>query len=238
MDLSKAFFQLQLSFVEKVTQKTRLAFEEALLSYTTFYLHFDLGRTFDPANCVWQEYLKGLTLTNDPAEWTYTFYQRRRAILIADFYGCFYYSFLPAEQTIRIHFIDREISGYGSLSKERVYARLQELQSMFRDIRSKIPEARMVRGGSWLYNLDAYKRLFPSEYVRTARIIDDEFQFLSLWGQFLRRDGQLRDQLAASFLVCIQKQYTLNGLKQCFPYQVLRPECALDPFYKLYETMH
>jgi hypothetical protein len=106
---------------------------------------------------------------------------------------------------------------------------------MFRDIRSKVPEAKTVRGGSWLYNLEAYKRLFPFEYVSTAQQEDDEFPFLALWGQFLNRNGQLRDQIADPFLACIQEQDTLDGLKQCFPFQVLRPECTIDIFYKFYE---
>jgi hypothetical protein len=105
---------------------------------------------------------------------------------------------------------------------------------MFHTIQSTLPEAKTVRGGSWLYNLDAYRRLFPPEYVHTARPISDEFPFLALWGQFLMHYGHLREPGTASFLACLQQQTTLAGLTQCFAYQVLRPICAIDHFYRFY----
>lgn len=234
MELTKDFFQLQLSFAEKVAQVTQVPLEETLLAYTTLYLSFELGRSFDPAHPLWQAYLQGLKHTPDRASWTYMWYQRQRTVFIADFYGCFYYSYLADEQTIRIHFINRETAGQSALSQARRAVRVQELARMFLAIQATLPEARMVRGGSWLYNIDAYRRLFPPEYVCTAQPIGDEFPFLALWGQFLTRHGHLREPGTASFLACLQQQTTLAGLAQCFPYQVLRPTCAIDHFYRCY----
>ena len=234
MELTKAFFQLQLSFAEKVAQVTQAPLEEVLLDYTTLYLSFELGRSFDPTHPLWQAYLQGLKHAPDRAQWGYTWYQRQRTDFIADFYGCFYYSYLADEQTIRIHFINRETAEQSALSQARRVARVQELASMFRTIQSTLPEATTVRGGSWLYNLDAYRRLFPPEYICTAQPISDEFPFLALWGQFLTRHGHLREPRTASFLACLQQQTTLAGLAQCFPYQVLRPMCAIEHFYRFY----
>ncbi|MGO8946518.1 MAG: hypothetical protein ACLQUY_02400 [Ktedonobacterales bacterium] len=235
MELAKDFFQLQLSFAERVAQITQSPVDEMLLAYTTFYLSFDLGRSFDPADPIWQAYLEGLRRTSDPAEWTFAFYQRRRTDFTADFYGCFYYSYIADEQTIRIHFINRESSQLSALSPARREVRVRELASMFAAVRVTLPEAKTVRGGSWLYHLDAYRRLFPPEYVQNPQPLDDEFAFMALWGQFLTRDGQLREPAAASFLDCVQEQTTLAGLKRCFAYQVLRPESAIDHFYRFYE---
>ena len=235
MDPTIDFFQLQLSFAKQVAQVTQVALEETLLAYTTFYLSFELDRSFDPAHPIWQTYLEGLKHTADPAQWTYTMHQHQRTVLTADLYGCFYYSYLPEEQAIRVHFINRETAEQGALSQARQAERVQELARMFRAIQSTHPQAKVVRGGSWLYHLDAYRRLFPSEYVRTAQPIDDEFQFMALWGQFLTRHGQVRAPERASFLACLQQQTTLAGLKQCFPYQVLRPVCSIEHFYRFYE---
>jgi hypothetical protein len=234
LELTQDFFQLQLSFAEKVAQVTQAPLEETVLAYTTLYLSFELGRSFDPAHPLWQAYLQGLQHAPDRAQWTYRWYQRQRTDFIADFYGCFYYSYLADEQTIRIHFINRETAEQSALSQARRMARVQELARMFRTIQSTLPEARTVRGGSWLYNLDAYRRLFPPEYVFTAQPISDEFPFLALWGQFLTRYGHLREPGTGSFLACLQQQTTLAGLTQCFPYQVLRPMCSIDHFYRFY----
>jgi hypothetical protein len=235
VELTKDFFQLQLSFAEKVAHVTQVPLQEILLAYTTFYLSVELDRSFDPAHPIWQTYLEGLKHTADPAQWTYTVYQQQRTVFTADFYGCFYYGYLPDEQAIRIHFINRETTEHSALSQARRAVRVQELARMFRAIQTTLPQAKTVRGGSWLYHLDAYRRLFPPEYVRTAQPVDDEFPFLALWGQFLTRHGQVREPETAAFLADLQQQTTLAGLKQCFPYQVLRPACAIDHFYRFYE---
>jgi hypothetical protein len=235
VDLPKAFFHLQLAFAGQVAHVTHLPVEETLLTYTTFYLSFELGRSFDPAHPIWQTYLEGLKHATDPAQWTYTLYQQQRTVFTADFYGCFYYGYLPDEQAIRIHFINRETGEQGALSQARRAARVQELASMFRTIQATHPQATAVRGGSWLYHLDAYRSLFPPEYVWTAQPADDEFPYLALWGQFLTRQGHLREPETTRFLAGLQQQTTLAGLKQCFPYQVLRPACSIDHFYRFYE---
>ena len=46
-----------------------------------------------------------------------------------------------------------------------------------------------VVGASWLYNLEAYRRLFPASYVATARVLPDRFRHMPLWGQFVNRHG-------------------------------------------------
>jgi hypothetical protein len=235
MELSKEFFHLQLLFAEKVAEVARISLEEILLAYTTFYLSFELGRSFDPTHPLWQEYLVGLKHASDQAQWTYSFYQRRRTDFTAKFYGCFYYSYLSDEHTIRIHFVNREITQQSALSLARRPVRQQELGEMFQAIRTTLPEATTVRGGSWLYNLTAYCRLFPPEYVRSVQPAEDEFPYLALWGQFLTRDGDLRQPGADVFLACLEQQSTLTGLKQCFPYQVLRPTCAIDYFYRFHK---
>jgi hypothetical protein len=234
VELSKEFFQLQLSFAAKVAEVTQVPLEETLLAYTTFYLSFDLGRSFDPTHPLWQEYLTGLKQVGDQAQWTYSFVQRQRTDFTANFYGCFSYAYLADEHTIRIHFVNRETTEHSALSLVRRPVREQELAEMFRAIRTMVPEAMTVRGGSWLYNLTAYCRLFPPEYVHSVQVSEDEFPYLALWGQFLTRGGNLRQPGADVFLARLRQQTTLEGLKHCFPLQVLRPACPIDHFYHCY----
>src|SRR4051812_44752439 len=175
MILPQAYFALQLQFAEHVAPLAGLAREDAILEYTTFYLNFELDRSFDPAHPVWQAYLRGLREASDPAEWTYAYYRTREQPFVAHFYGCFHYSYWADIEAIRLHFINRDPEG--PLGKERMPERFAELRAMFTDIRRAVPEARFVRGGSWLYNVEAYRRLFPPEYPASAVEVEPEYNF-------------------------------------------------------------
>ena len=91
-----------------------------------------------------------------------------------------------------------------------------------------------MRGSSWLYKVDAYRRLFPPEYTGALSPAGYEFQFLALWGQFLDREYSLRQPTARDFLSRIAVGRTLEELKACFPYEVLRTECSVRHFYDYY----
>ena len=236
IDLLPAFFDIQLRFADQLARVSHLSFEEALLSFTNIYFHC-LSRPFDPTHPAWQVYLEGLRRTSDKALWTFTFYENMREFAAPSSYGCFRYAYLADEQEIRLHFTNADTSDHGPLSKERMTNRLQELKMLFVDVKKQYPEAQRVKGASWLYNIDAYKRLFPSEYTKAMRRRDDEFQYLALWGQFLQRDGQVRELLVNSFLSCCNNQQTLEGVVSCFPYQVLEPSCSIAAFYEFYEDV-
>jgi hypothetical protein len=169
MNLSPAFFELQLQFADSIVQVSQLSFDEALLNYTNLYLQF-IGRSFDPFHPIWQEYLTDLYRTSERAIWTHAFYQRRRERYSPSPYGCFHYSYLPAENTIRYHFVNTDTSGSGPLSKERMPVRLQELKTMFAEIKKRYGDTPIVRGNSWLYNIDAYKQLFPPQYTQAMKV--------------------------------------------------------------------
>lgn len=235
MDFSPTFFDLQLRFAERVARVCSLSFEEALLTYTNFYLQF-IDRSFDPTHPVWQKYLAGLRQAQDPAQWTCTFYQTRRENIISSHaFGCFHYTYLAHSKTLRIHFAsDHDTSGYGPLNKERMPVRLQELKLLFAEVKKQHPDVLLARGNSWLYNLAAYKRLFPPQYTKTMKMVDEQFQYMSLWGQFVRRNGQVHEDIVSSFLSCLHMQDTLEDLKGCFPYQVKGPECSISYFYEFY----
>ena len=74
---ARAFFDLQLQFAKAIWAPSGLPLTRALLEYTNLYVRFGLGRAFDPAHPVWQEYLAGMGDANDTGEWTYRFYLAR-----------------------------------------------------------------------------------------------------------------------------------------------------------------
>ena len=96
MTYAKAFFDLQLEFALRVSALSGLPLARTVLEYTNFFIRFGLGRGFDPAHPIWQEYLAGLPEAGDADEWTYRFYLTRSqgtgAPPVVATFGCFSYA--------------------------------------------------------------------------------------------------------------------------------------------------
>jgi hypothetical protein len=234
---AKPFFDLQLQFAGRVTDLSGLALPLALLDYTNLYIRFALGRDFDPAHPIWREYLAGLEDTSDRGEWTYRFYLTRSPAMagpaVVATFGCFSYARLSGDR-IRLHFRNAETDGYSPLGTERHAARLADLAALFTHVKRTLRPPLQVIGASWLYNLDAYRRLFPKSYVSTAHVIDGRFRHMPLWGQFLDRHGEMRGHMTRQFLERLERHSSLDGLGQCFPFQVLSLEASVQEFYDFY----
>jgi hypothetical protein len=123
---------------------------------------------------------------------------------------------------------------HGLLGIERLDQRLADLAALFEHVKGTLPQPLQVVGESWLYNLDAYRRLFPISYVATAHVIDQRFQHMPLWGQFLDRYGEIRKSMTSQFVERLERQSSLDSLDQCFPFQVLSVEASLLEFYDFY----
>jgi hypothetical protein len=234
---AKAFFDLQLQFAHKVTALSGLPLARVLFEYTNLYVRFGLGRDFDPAHPTWREYVAGLQDTNDSREWTYRFYLARPEAMAAPgvvaTFGCFSYGLLSGDR-IRLHFQNAETDGHSPLGIERLGQRLADLAGLFEHVKQSLGQPPRVVGASWLYNLDAYRRLFPTQYLATARVLDHRFRHMPLWGQFLYRHGEIKENMVRQFLERLERQSTLDGLDQCFPFQVLTVEASAREFYDFY----
>jgi hypothetical protein len=136
---------------------------------------------------------------------------------------------------IRPHFGNRDAPEPGALSSARVAVRLEELRDMLADIRSRYPEARTVIGRSWLYNLAAYRRLFPPDFTAGLTALPNDYHGLGLWGQFLDKHGGVKGDLRARFLESVAAAITLDELAASFPLRSLRAECAISVFYRFYD---
>lgn len=234
---ARSFFDLQLQFARRVTALSGLPPARVLLEYTNLYVRFGLGRAFDPAHPIWREYLAGLQHTSDEREWTYRFYSTRSEALAAPpvvaTFGCFSCA-LTGRDRLRLHFRNAETDGRSPLGNDRVDRRLAELTALFEHV-SRTPGGPLrVVGASWLYNLQAYRRLFPPSYLATARVIGHRYQHMPLWGQFLDRHGQTRERGTREFLARLERQSSLETLDECFPLQVLAVEAPVPAFYDFY----
>jgi len=207
-----------------------------LLSFTPLYLSFGLPRDFDRKNPTWAAFVNGLPARGDLIDWTHAFYLRHHtngSVEADPTFGCFYYAPWPGNR-VRIHFRNGEGTDVGPLGQARSAERRAELTAMFTHLRQVLPPGATIVGGSWIYNIEAYRRLFPPAFLATAKVGANEYQFIAQWGQFLDRDGEVKPALARSFLDGLEGRATSDSLKDCFPYRVLRLESAIDVFYDFY----
>ena len=74
---------------------------------------------------------------------------------------------------------------------------------------------------------------FRSPYLATAHVIQ-RFQNMPLWGQFLDRHGEVKENMARPFLERLECQSSLDGVGECFPFQVLSVQAPVQEFYDFY----
>jgi hypothetical protein len=235
MKLPIEFFALNLRFARRISEVSDKDLATALLQYTHLFVRF-VDRSFDPQHPLWQAYTAGLGQADDAVAWTYHFYNGQIAptdTLEITPFSCFYYS-VWSDNRIRLHFHNGEQAPHHPLSRERMPLRLAELRQMFTEIREKVPQATNVVGGSWLYNLEAYRRLFPPEFSNSAHVGNDDVNFMAQWGQFLASNGGMRVDTTQAFLDCLSQKQSVDELLRCFPFSVLRLECEIGAFYQFY----
>ncbi len=233
MKYSLDHFQLQVVFAQKIAEITGKDLMDCLLEYTQFYKRFEIpGWKKDPENVVWKEFLRYVKTKEDIALSAYEFHLKCPVLeKTRKRYGCFSYDWREDTKDIHIHFENYDTSEESPLSKDRIGVRTQELTEMFQDIAQDHPDAKNVCGYSWLYNISAYRSLFPAEYTHNMKEIQDYFQSLSLWGQFLDRNREVRKEMSKKFIECIKKQTTLDQVVSCFPFKIKAPEISIEYFY-------
>jgi hypothetical protein len=235
----KEFFDLQLLFARRAAEVCDIPLARALLDYTNLYVRFALGRGFDPDHPLWRDYLEGLATAPDAGGWTYRFYLARPIGeppgVVATF-GCFSYArdshALGQPDRIRLHFASRDGGLPSPLAAARADTRRDELRQLFAHVKRTQPNARRVAGVSWLYNLPAYRRLFPASYLDSARVVGNRFRNMPLWGQFLDRHGALKPAVAETFRERLLSVCRREGLVLCFPLQPLAVEAPVEAFYR------
>ncbi|WP_437959551.1 hypothetical protein WME76_07765 [Sorangium sp. So ce119] len=234
---AKEFFDLQFTFAERIAGLSGISMDRALLEYTNLYVRFGLGRAFDREHELWRAYSAGLKTATDGREWTYRFYleggEANTAPAVRATFGCFSYAVLDSD-VVRLHFHNTDPEGCSPLSASRVEHRRAELAKLFSRIRSDFPQGLVVAGVSWLYNLDAYRRLFPASYSASAQARHGLYRSMPLWGQFLDHTGHVKPTMTQAFLEAIAKRESIADLGGCFPFQVLTVEAPIQVFYEFY----
>lgn len=235
----RPLFDAQLRFAEALSASTARPLADTCLEFTNLHRRFGLGRVGQGApSPQWTRFADGLARCASQAErldWTVAFFAASPVQESATRrFGCFSYELAGEGDIVRIHFSSRDGDDVSPLAHARVDRRLADLRAMFADIRDRHPGARTVRGGSWLYNLEAYRRLFPTAYA--ASVFTPERVRLdgtSSWGQLLDFRGSVKPAARQALLDALP---TLDPAAPwtAFPLRALGAEAPIEAFHETY----
>ncbi len=207
--LGKDFFQLQFDFAKAIQEKTGEPLLEIIEGKTGIlrrnignydgfkFVSFKNGITEgNIVDFAYSEYLKNLDKNDmEPAEYHP---EGSRS------FGCFsHWLEEDNSDTIEIHFQNNEFNKVGPLDKSKIELRKKELRDLLLDIKTRYPQVKNISGLSWLYNLPAYRRLFPVSYVNNLEPNLYRMQWrrgTTIWGQFIDSEYKLRQPLVEELL--------------------------------------
>lgn len=241
LPFSKEFIGLQTEVAREVSDRLNVPMSKVVDYYTSIF-HTYLWPDSD--NYIPIDEMDNVQISSTVHEKEVSYSQEQPMTEYNDYdrFGCFSY-FAHTGGTgeklkgrIDIHFSNAEFDVTGPLDKEKIERRLHELKDMFTDIKKNFPEASFVRGDSWLYNIDAYTRLFPNEYV-SQPMIDDSPEALTtgrVWGQFCDSHLELKKELGEQFLRNIRdlKRVTPVTVREALTYQALIVTAPIKAFYE------
>lgn len=235
---ARAYFDLQLRFAEGVAAGTGRPLTDSVAWYTNLHRRLGLGVLEEtPRSAAWQHFAAGLEAAPDHESrlaWVLACYRARSAGTPPPgrhVFGCFGCDAPDADGVLRLHFANRDRDGISPLAPARRALRRRELAELIGYAARAWPEIRRVRGASWLYHLEAYRRLFPAEYVASLRPPDGPLHFhgSSSWGQFLDHRGRVKQAPARAFLSNLQR-LDVERLRETFPLPVLQAGADLQAF--------
>lgn len=238
----RPYFDLQLRFAEAMAAAGGEALAASVARNTNLHRRFGFGRIDDGVGAPqWADYLALLADAHTHEarlDVTCSFFAQcpdeKKPENEARF-GCFSFELQDERGAVRIHFGNREEDGISPLSRARMPERQRELREMFAHIRTAHSEASRVRGGSWLYRVEAYRRLFPPGYVKSCTPAHGLMRFdgTSSWGQFLDRQGGVKPDLREIFLRNLPS-LDPKSAEDVFPLPAMRAEAPVGLFFEFY----
>lgn len=228
------YFDLQLRFAAHYARLARVPAREAIARCTNFRRRFGLAGACGAA--AWENFLRQLPEGAEPAVLlarAMDFLQGCRTVEPSQrTFGCFSYDPPDAWGTLRIHFMPRDVKG-SPFGRAHVAERRAELRCLFAHVRQHHPQTARVQGVSWLYNLDAYKRLFPPEYGAAAMLPEFPLHLngSSTWGQVLDWRQAVKPQMRDLLLARLGRM-TVDAPWAVFPLPALTTCCDVVLFYE------
>ncbi len=238
----KELIDLIIQYAKKKSQISRLNIVETIKNFTPiYYLIGNYDWEFNKNSIYWKEFLERYEKGEDLVELVYDMYTKNyQEFSSHKWFGCFRYRYVEnekAEGIVKMHFLNDRTNKEGPLSSNQKERRLKELKMMFEDVKKNHPNTKFVQGGSWLYNLESYKRLFPKEYFINMKSICPKPQMLVIWGQFINSEWGINKERAENFLHRLENCKTEEDLENMFEFIELFPKCEIKYFYDYYSNI-
>jgi hypothetical protein len=147
-------------------------------------------------------------------------------------FGCFSYDPPDANGALRIHFMASPDGARSPLAVEAVEDRRQELRELFAHLDRSRLNAKSVRGLSWLYNVEPYRRLFPLAYRLSvaAPRFPVNMNGSSTWGQALTWRQAVKPEVRDIVLANLSKM-KVDEPWLVFPLRAMVATCPIDDFH-------
>ena len=230
------YFSLQLQFAEQYAAVAGVPLAISVASCTNLRRRLNL---WGPAGeSRWNEFLaqvgRSIESQSDTPSIFMEFYETRPRLLDRLSFGCFSFDSPDASGVLRIHFVPPTNTCSSPLASENTDSRRQELRALFSYVRRTERHVLSVRGISWLYNLEAYKRLFPIEYAASARpvVFPLHLNGSSTWGQVLNWRQHVKPGMRNAVIEGLPAM-KLDAPWKVFPYQAMTATSEVEKFFEL-----
>mgnify|MGYP003385598000 CR=1 FL=1 len=237
------YFQVQLQLARRLAAIRNEPVGRAALRYTNFHRRFGLRTPPDAPTEPWITFAAGLDrlthLTDQVALTQATFLAMPEEVLPPppkQAFGCFAHDPPDENGDVQIHFNNADTDELGGpLASGKQARRRADLTAMVVDIRARHPDARTIRGRSWLYNLEAYRRLFPPDYAASSIPESGVINLHgnSTWGQMIDSREAVRPDFR-DILLSNLNHIDPDAPWRAFPFHVLRATAPIKSFEAFY----
>jgi hypothetical protein len=235
------YFEVQLRLARRMTELTGASLGETTLRFTNLHrrLGFGVNMPGEPPAPGWAEYARALEAEPDPAAQL----ALSQAVCAANpperlplpgqtQFGCFACEAAGDDGAVRLHFnnADTDEAG-GPLAGGKLERRRAEMAALVRHVRYAYPQATAIRGKSWLYNLEAYRRVFPADYGASRTVAPGPLRLngTSSWGQLVDSRDRIRPDVRDAVLANLER-LDPQAPWLVFPFRVLGTEAPIGSF--------
>jgi hypothetical protein len=239
------YFEVQLRLANRMAELTGAPLGEAALDNTNLHRRLGLGvlRAGPPAEG-WRLYAQALdgvsgSLAAQLALTRAAFIEAPDEVLPhpgQTGFGCFAHDPMTEDGVVRIHFHNLDTDGDGGpLARSKIARRRAELRALVANIRRTHPQASAIRGGSWLYNIEAYRRLFPLDYVasRAPHAPPIGLRGTATWGQVIDSREVIRPNVRDAVVANLRTMRP-EAPWEVFPYRMLAVTAPIESFARFY----
>ncbi|MBP9670155.1 hypothetical protein KBD75_02035 [Candidatus Woesebacteria bacterium] len=245
------YFEAQVRFASKWATVTQTYLTDSLSEKTALVRRFDDPETFSRiANQNTDErqltrLLYASYETQPSAKYVPKLHPRD-----ATHYGVYGYKYFPENKsedglnTIKMHVYPSPRGESSNLTASAYENSVDDLRQMTSYIHDNLPDAQIVVGGSWLYNVPGYRDPFPPEFINNLKrmvppgieipgtVPKMSFTGDSLWGQFITRNGFIKPQVFVPFITDVERAKNVTDLLDAFPYKPLHSATPIRHFYE------